>query len=158
MGKYTQEQNDAYKDILEAGALAQISRLFSTYDEVEGEQVATSIKTDSAAVVNLPGSTSLAQQFENQILEDFKKGKIRFFYVAAKGLTLEPESGDYLVLNGKVWDVAGATPLNPDMGSTPILYIVGVKASARYETEQAFIDATESLDEYIEVILPGLGG
>lgn len=129
MGKYTQEQNDAYMDILEAGTLATISRVASTYDEVEGEQVPTSIKTDPAAVVSFPASGGTVQAFDNRVIEDYKKGKIRFFYVAAKGLTFEPESGDYLVVNGKVWDIAGATMLNPDMGSTPIFYTVGVKAS-----------------------------
>ena len=62
MGKYTQEQNDAYNDILEAGTLAQISRVVSTYDETEGEQTVTAVQTDPVAVVNLPASESLSQQ------------------------------------------------------------------------------------------------
>lgn len=128
MAKYTQEQNDTYTDILEAGILATLSRVASNYDEVEGVEDITAVQTDPAAVVNLPATSALAQQFENKIIEGYKKGKVRFFYMAAKGLTFEPEPGDLLFFNSKVWDVAGATSLNPD-GTTPILYIVAVMAS-----------------------------
>ena len=96
--------------------------------QIEGEEVITAAQTDPAAVVNLPASTSLAQQFENQIIEDYKKGKIRFFYMAAKGITFEPESGDLLFFKSRVWELAGATSLDPD-GTTPILYIIAVRAS-----------------------------
>ena len=128
MAKYTQEQNDTYTDILDAGTLATISRVASSYDETEGEQTVTAIQTDSVAVVNLPASTSLSQQFENKIIEDYKKGKVRFFYAAAKGVTFEPESGDLLFFKSKVWELVGATSLDPD-GTTPILYIFAVRAS-----------------------------
>lgn len=129
MGKYTQDQNDAYNDILEAGTLATISRVvYSSYDEVEGEGVISAVPTDPAPVVNLPASESLSQQFENKIIEDYKKGKVRFFYVGAKDLTFELESGDLLFFKSKVWELVGATSLDPD-GTTPILYIIAVKAS-----------------------------
>lgn len=128
MADYTQDQTDAYTDILDAGVLATISRVSSSYDAVEGERTVTAVQTESVAVVNLPASTSLSQQFENRIIEDYKKGKIRFFYAAAKGLTIEPESGDLLVFNSKVWELAGSTGLDPD-GTTPIIYIFAVRAS-----------------------------
>lgn len=128
MGKYTQDQTDAYNDILEAGILATISRVISSYDETEGQQTITSIQTDPVAVVNLPASVSLSQQFENKIIEEYKKGKVRFFYAAAKGVTFEPETGDLLFFKSKVWELAGSTSLDPD-GTTPILYIFAVKAS-----------------------------
>lgn len=128
MGKYTQDRNDAYTDILEAGVLASISRVTSSYDETEGQETITAVQTDTVAVVNLPASESLAQQFENRIIEDYKKGKVRFFLVAAKGLTFEPESGDLLFFNSKVWELDGATPLDPD-GTTPIIYNIAVRDS-----------------------------
>lgn len=129
MADYTEDINSAYTDILDAGTLATLSRVTSSYDPAAGERTVTNVQTDSAAVVNLPASTSLSQQFENKIIEDYKKGKIRFFYVAAKGLTFEPEAGDLLFFKSKVWELAGATGLDPD-GASPILYIIAVRASA----------------------------
>lgn len=128
MAKYTPEQDSAYVDILEAGALATISCVTSTYDAVGGSETVTAVQTDPVAVVNLPASVSLSQQFENRIIEDYKKGKIRFFYAAAKGVTFEPVAGDLLFFNLKVWELAGATSLNPD-GTTHILYIIAVRSS-----------------------------
>lgn len=128
MAKYTEDINGAYGDILEAGILATLSRVTSTYDETEGEETVTGVQTDPVAVVNLPASESMRQQFENRIIEDYKKGKIRFFLIAAKGLTFELESGDLLFFNSKVWEVAGATPLDPD-GASPIIHTIAVRAS-----------------------------
>lgn len=128
MGKYTQDQTDTYDSILEAGTLATLSRVTSSYDATEGEEIITDVQIDPVAVVNLPASTSLSQQFENRIIEDYKKGKIRFFYMAAKGLTFEPKAGDLLFFKSKVWDLAGATTLDPD-GTTPVLYVIAARAS-----------------------------
>jgi hypothetical protein len=128
MADYTEDINGAYTDILDAGTLATLSRVESTYDEVEGVPVVTAVQTDSVAVVQLPASTALSQQFENQIIEDYKKGKIRFFYTAAKGMTFEPGPGDLLFFISTVWELAGATPLNPD-GVQPIIYIFAVRVS-----------------------------
>lgn len=128
MADYRQNQNSAYTSILNAGTLATVSRVSSSYDEVEGVPVVSAVQTDPVAVVNLPASESLAQQFENKIIEDYKKGKTRFFYAAAKGLTLEPESGDLLFFKSKVWELVGSTGLEPD-GTTPIIYIFAVKVS-----------------------------
>ena len=128
MADYTPEQDGAYTDILDAGVLASISRVTATYDAVEGEMTVTHVQTDTGALVNLPGSQSLAQNFENHVLEDYKKGKIRFFYLAAKGLTFEPETGDLLTFKNKIWEIAGATGLEPD-GVTPIMYTIAARAS-----------------------------
>ena len=128
MGKYTADQNDAYDDILAAGVEATISRVDSTYDEVEETEIITSVITDPTAVVSFPASSGTVQAFDNRFIEDYAKGKIRFFYVAGKGITFEPEPGDLLFFNDKVWEIAGTTPLDPD-GTTPIMYTMGVKVS-----------------------------
>lgn len=128
MGKYDAEINDAYNDILAAGTLATLSRVTSSYDAVAGEKIVTAIQTDSVAVVSFPASSGTVQAFDNRIVEEYKKGKIRFFYVAAKGLNFEPEAGDLLFVKNKVWEVAGTTPLDPDCAS-PILYTLGAKVS-----------------------------
>ena len=128
MGKYTQDQIDAYNDILEAGVIATISRVSSTYDEVEETEIITDVQTDDAAVVSFPASSGTVQAFDNRVIEDYKKGKIRFYYVAGLNITFEPEPGDLLFFNSKVWEIAGTTPLDPD-GTTPILYTMGVKVS-----------------------------
>jgi TusA-related sulfurtransferase len=128
MGKYTQDQNDAYNDILEAGILASISRVTSTYDEVEETEVVTAVQTDPAAVMTFPASAQMMKPYDSAFIEDYKKGKNLFFYVAAKGLTFDPAPGDLLLFNSKVWELSGVTVLNPD-GATPIIYTMGVKDS-----------------------------
>jgi len=128
MADYTDDINSAYDDILDAGTSATISRVSSTYNEVEETEVITAIKTDATAVVSFPASSQMLAPYENDFIQDYRKGKNRFFYVAAKGLTFEPEPGDLLYFNSKVWEIAGATPLNPN-GVQPILYAMGVKPS-----------------------------
>lgn len=124
---YKASQDTAQRLIKQFGFTAIFARVFSTYDEVEGERTITDVQTDTPAVVNLPASISLAQNFENRVIEEFKKGKIRFFYAEAKSMTFEPESGDLLFFDSKVWEVAGATPLNP--AGTPIYHTLAVRAS-----------------------------
>ena len=124
---YTEIQNVASDLIKDFGTAAPLSRVTSDYDPVDGARTITAVQTDTTNLVNLPASNSLAQQFENRIIEEYKKGKIRFFYVAAKGMTFEPESGDLLFYESKVWELDGATPLNP--AGTPIYYIIAVKTS-----------------------------
>lgn len=128
MSDYTEDINGAYDDILDAGIAATISRVSSTYNEVEETEVITAVTTDITAVVSFPASSGTVQAFDNRIIEDYKKGLIRFFYVAAKNLTFEPEPGDLLYFNSKVWEIAGTTPLNPN-GAQPIFYTMGVKPS-----------------------------
>ena len=128
MGKYTADQNCAYNDILEAGILATISRVSSTYDEVEEDETITAVTTDTIAVCTVPASSEMLRPYENRFIEDYKKGKNRFFLVAGKGLSFELEPGDLLYFDSKVWEVEGSIPLNPD-GTTPIMYTMGVKPS-----------------------------
>lgn len=124
---YNAAQVTAQNLIKRFGSSGTISRVESSYDEVAGERVVSAVNTDPVSLVNLPASTALAQQFENGIIEEYKKGKIRFFYVAAKGMTFEPEAADLLYYDGTVWELAGATPLNP--AGTPVYYTIGVRAS-----------------------------
>jgi hypothetical protein len=128
MADYTQDQNDAYNDILAAGILATISRVSSTYDETEEIEVITAVQTDTTAVCTVPASAEMLRPYENRFIEDYKKGKIRFFLVAGKGLTFELEPGDLLYFDSKVWEVEGSIPLNPD-GTTTIMFTMGVKPS-----------------------------
>jgi len=128
MGKYTADQNDAYDDILAAGVEATISRVDSTYDEVEETEVITSVFTDPTAVCTVPASTQMLAPYDNHFIEGYAKGESLFFLVAGKGITFQPGPGDLLFFNDKVWEIAGTTKLDPD-GTTPIMYTMGVKTS-----------------------------
>jgi len=128
MAKYTADQDSAYDDILAAGIEATISRVDSTYDEVEEDETITSVYTEPTAVCTVPASSQMLKPYENRFIEDYTKGKNIFFLVAGKGLTFDPSPGDLLYFNDKVWEIEGSTKLSPD-GITPIMYTIGVKPS-----------------------------
>ncbi len=128
MPKYTPHQNRAYKSIFRAGLLATVSRVTADYDAVEGTRTITAVQTDTVAVVNLPASESLSQSFEDYVIEEYKKGKIRFFLLGGKNATFELESGDLLYFKDAVWELVGSTGLDPD-GTTPIMFTIAVRAS-----------------------------
>lgn len=128
MSDYTDDINDAYDDILAAGIAATITRVASTYDPVAETETITAVTTDTTAVVTVPASSEMLKPYDNGFIEDYRKGRNRFFLVAAKSMTFEPEPGDLLYFNSRVWEIAGTTPLNPN-GSQPIIYTMGVKAS-----------------------------
>ena len=110
------------------GASATIERTVADYAPASGEYSNATTSTTPATVVNLPASSGTVQAFDNRFREDVKKGKIRFFYLAASGLTFEPAPGDILIYQGDRLDIAGLTPLNP--AGAPILYTLGAKVSS----------------------------
>ena len=127
---YEQEQIDAYKDILESGFLGQVLKVTpGTVDFVTDEEVGETKTYSPAAMISLPTSNGFSSAFDNQYSEELIKGKIRFFMVAAKDIPFEMESGQYLIAQGEIFDVLGATPLKPS--DTTILYNVGCMASGR---------------------------
>ena len=129
MADYTEDQNCAYDQILDAGILATVSRVtYSDYDPVEETGTISAVTTDTVAVCTVPMSDEMKKPYDNRFIEDYKKGKARFFLVAGKGLTFDLEPGDLLFFNSKVWEVEGSIPLAPD-GTTVIMYTMGVKVS-----------------------------
>jgi len=126
---YIKAQNTAIGLVDKFGFDMLISRTASTYDPVTGTETVILLTEQTATVVNLPASSGTVQAFDNRYKEDFKRGKIRFFYVAAKGLAFTPEPGDTFILDDKVFDVAGTTPLNP--AGTPVLYTMAGRVSGR---------------------------
>jgi len=126
---YTEAQQDAFDLIEEFGFEMPIVRFSSDYDPVEGLETNTIAEIQSATVVNLPASSGTIQAFDNRFKEDFKSGKIRFFYVSAKSLAFEPGPGDTFIYEDKVWDMAGTTPLNP--AGIPVLYTMAGRISQK---------------------------
>lgn len=137
---YIDAQKTALELINEFGQLTKMIRLSSDYDPVTGSNDNVTSQITDAVVVSLPASGGTVQAFDNKFKEDLKKGKIRFFYVAAKGLTFQPEGGDLILFEDALWDIGGGTPLNP--GGTPVLFTVGCRSSGK------------SLEELPETIPP----
>lgn len=127
---YAKAQNTALALIGKFGQVTSFARItVGTYDPVTGDPTDLSVQMDSVTVVSLPASGGTVQAFDNRFTEDLRKGKVRFFYVAAKGMTLEPQPGDLLYFEGALWELAGATPLNP--AGTPVLFTFGCKPSGK---------------------------
>lgn len=126
---YVRSQNTALRLIARFGQSMPLVRLSSEYDPVTGEQSQTDAQVQAATVVTIPASADTVRQFDNRFKEEFKTGKIRFFYIAAKGLTFEPDAGDMFIYEGKLWDIEGVTPLNP--AGVPVLYTMRGMVSGR---------------------------
>ena len=124
---YKKAQKTALNLIKKFGREVTLARVTSTNDPVTGVVTVTDTQTTLATVVSLPASGNTVQAFDNKFKELLKQGKIRFFYAAAKGLAFEPDAGDYFEFDGKVWELAGSTPLNP--AGLPVLYTLGVGGS-----------------------------
>ena len=62
-------------------------------------------------------------------------GKARVFLIAANGLTFNPEPGDSIVFDGKLWEIGtgdgkgGVMPLNP--AGTNVLFVCGTVQGGR---------------------------
>ena len=127
---YIAAQKTALRLIAKFGHATSLARVTGeSYDPVTGAASGGSNTVTDATVVSLPASGETVQAFDNRFKEDLKRGKIRFFYIAAKDLGFEPQPGDVLLFEGSTWDLAGSTPLNP--AGTPLYYTVGVRASGK---------------------------
>ena len=124
-----------------------IVRFLSDYDPVSGAVSNQIAQAQEATVVSLPSGSLTGINFDNRFKEDLKKGKIRFFYVAAKGLSFEPESGDTFIFEGSVWDIVGTTPLNP--AGIPVIYTMAGRISGKVD-----IDSLTSAAEVVGITLP----
>jgi len=121
---YIKAQQTAFRLIDKFGQQTPIVRVFSDYNEVEGTRTITGYFLTVGTVVALPGRSGV-EKFDNYNREDLKQGKLRFFYVAAKNLEFEPVANDFFFFEGCVWDMQGATPLNP--AGTRIMFTAGCK-------------------------------
>lgn len=120
---YKSSQDTALRLINQFGVTLPLLRFAKSFNPVTGADTITSITLVNSTCVNLPATNGTIQAFDNKTVEELKKGKNRFFYMAAKGLPIQPDSDDYLIYEGKFWRIAGTTPLNP--AGIPILYNVG---------------------------------
>ncbi|MCM8534222.1 MAG: hypothetical protein NE330_23870 [Lentisphaeraceae bacterium] len=125
---YEQERDEAYQDILEDGFLGEVIRTTKTGKDLVQDTDTTTTTRDPAAMLSLPVNSGKST-FDNRYDEDLRKGKIRFYMVAAKGISFELESGDYLLAQGVLYEVIGATPFQPS--DTIIFYNVGCKKSTK---------------------------
>lgn len=126
MPNYPAAASTALRMIADAGFSTRVARVESSYDPVTSTNTITLVRSQSVTVVCLPGNRG-SKAFDNKYADELIKGKLRFFYVAAKGLTYQPEQGDLIEHEGKVWELLGSTPLNP--AGVPILYTISAKPS-----------------------------
>lgn len=126
---YKASQKTALRLIKKFGSVTSIGRTSGNYDPVDGTTTGDAITKQDATVVTIPASQSLTRGFDNKFIEELKKSKGRFFLVAAKGLTFDPESGDILLFENSVYDIMGSTPLNP--AGTPVMHTLGARLSTK---------------------------
>ena len=127
---YPGAQATAERLIAKFGELYPVIRFNKQYDAVNGQMTVTQYGLWNVNMVTLPATSSKTTGFDNRFKEDLKTGELRYFIVSANGLGVELTGGDQLLFDGKVWDIAGSTPLNPT-GKHEILYNVGCKTSPR---------------------------
>lgn len=130
---YQNAQNTAQRLIKQFGVATKLARVSGSYDPVTGATSSESTQTTDATVVSLPTTNSLGLKGDDKFMEDLKRGKVRGFYVAAKDLTFEPQSGDFLLFQGAILDIAAVTPLNP--AGTPVLFSIGCRSGAKQPSD-----------------------
>lgn len=122
---YIKAQTTALRLIDKFGQRTPIVRILSDYDPVSGAPSNGNYYLTNTTVVSLPASGQSAEKFDNRFREDLKQGKIRFFYLAAKGAGFEPKPGDKIFFEGDSWEIGGSTPLNP--GGKRVLSTIGCR-------------------------------
>ncbi len=143
---YNATQDTAKRLIDRFGTRNPIVRVNSSYDAVTGQNVITDYYLTTASVVTLPSAKGVTA-FDDRFREDVKRGKIRFFYVAAKDLSFKPQAGDKIFFEGDSWEIGGATPLNP--AGVHIMSTIGCRLGDKNhlgETLKAIAEATEGAE------------
>lgn len=130
---YTQAAATAKRLIANFGFTSEIRAYNGAVDGVAGTVSADYSKT-AATVVTVPSVDSLIR-FDDAFRESLVTGKGRVFLVAANGLTFDPEPGNCILHDGKLWEIGsgpgkgGVMPLNP--AGTPVMFICGCTAGGR---------------------------
>lgn len=105
-----------------------------TFDPGAGSISGATTQTQTVVVVSLPASGGTVQAFDDRLRQELIAGRLRFFYMAptladGSALTFVPKPGDLLTFEGKKWELAGSTPLNP--AGTPVLYNIAAAEGGR---------------------------
>ncbi len=130
---YKGAEKTAARIIAQFGETVNMLRYTTTYDPIAG--AASNEKSQVAAVklVSIPATNDTIQSFDNDTAQDFVQGKLRFFLIAAQDIGFTPLSGDYIGFEDALWEVSGATPINP--AGIALLYRVGVRLSNKAPTD-----------------------
>lgn len=127
---YSAARGTASRLIQQFGASVNFNRISGgTFDPVAGQTTGESTSTESVNAVSLPVSSSRSL-FDARTFEDLVSTESRFFYAEAASGGYEPQPGDLIEFDSKIWEVAGVTPLNPT-GAMAVYYAVGAKLSGR---------------------------
>ena len=132
---YTKAAAAAARMIANFGTTGEIRRFLDTgFDPIAGTDAVATYNTTPATLVTVPSVDSLTR-FDDQFVAALAVGKARVFLIAANGLTFNPEPGDSVVHDGKLWEIGtgdgkgGVMPLNP--AGTPVMFICGTTQGGR---------------------------
>ncbi|MDC1268152.1 hypothetical protein N8Z76_00305 [Gammaproteobacteria bacterium] len=120
---YTTTVASALRLITKFGQTVTVNRLSGAYSPTAGT-IGSGNSSYTAVVVTVPASSN-PNSLDDSLKEDLTKGRLRFFLMAASGLSVVPTSGDRVEFESKEWETFGVTPLNP--GGTAIMYFVGAR-------------------------------
>ena len=130
---YKGAEKTAARLITQFGETVNMLRYEATYDPITGQTSSETSQVTAATLVSIPASNGTILSFDNKTTQDFVQGKLRFFIVAAKDIGFTPLSGDYIEFENALWEVSGATPINP--AGIALLFRVGVKLSNKTLTD-----------------------
>lgn len=123
---YAAAQQTALELLTEFGQTVPLVRKSAgTFDPATGGLTGQTDTTQNVVLASLPASGGTVQAFDDRLRQDLIKGRLRFFIMSAiladgSAVTFEPKAGDLLTFEGKKWELAGATPLNP--AGTPVVF------------------------------------
>ena len=132
---YTKAAATAARLVANFGSTGEIRRFLDTgFDPIAGTDAVVTYNTTPAVLVTVPSVDSLIR-FDDQFVSALAVGKARVFLIAANGLTFNPEPGDSIVFDGKLWEIGtgdgkgGVMPLNP--AGTNVLFVCGTVQGGR---------------------------
>lgn len=114
-------QNTAVNLIRSFGNQGQVIRVSTSYNAITGSEDNHEFFLTDGDIVTIPASSG-PSSYDNRFIQDGVSSKLRYFYIAAKGLEFEPKEGDYLTFGEELFDVKGITAINTS-GQDPVVYI-----------------------------------
>lgn len=103
-------ERTAYRQISKYGAAATLTRPVTSSVNAAGTVTMGTSLTTTTVGTFLPLSEYTDNREEQRTLA--QRG-VRYFAMAARGMTLEPRPHDTLTIGSDTWDIESSTPINP---------------------------------------------
>lgn len=127
MAFYDEMADDALSMFDEFGQTLTMTRVTAgELDPVEGRKYDKTTQTQDIKGVRVPSNQTVIDQLEVKFSSDaLTVANVVMLKVAAKGMTMTPEAGDTITIDGKAMPITAYTVINP--AGIPLVYTIALK-------------------------------